>query len=91
LSLFGSEKAARFGHSVANLGDLDKDGLEDFAVGSPFEDQGRGTIRIYYGKRIIENIQGTKLKVANNKGCVILKQNFAHRKLGTAENYICSA
>ena len=50
--------SARFGSAVANAGDLDGDGREELAVGAPFEDGGRGTVRIYYGKKDIEAIQG---------------------------------
>ena len=58
LSIFGGRNSARFGSAVANAGDLDGDGMEEIAVGAPFEDGGRGTVRIYYGKRDIEAIQG---------------------------------
>ena len=49
---------ARYGSAVAYLGDLDGDAKGDFAVGSPYEDMGRGAVRIYYGKEMIESIQG---------------------------------
>jgi len=52
------EEAGRFGSAVATLGDLDFDGLSDFAVGSPFEDDGAGAVRIFFGKADIESIQG---------------------------------
>jgi hypothetical protein len=37
-SLYGDERFALFGFSIANIGDVDGDGVEDLAVGSP----GRG-------------------------------------------------
>ena len=43
---------------MANAGDLDGDGMEEIVVGAPFEDAGRGAVRIYYGKKDIEAIQG---------------------------------
>ncbi len=46
---------------MAALGDLDGDGAEEFAVGSPFEDLGRGAVRIFYGKRNVESIQGDRV------------------------------
>ena len=38
-------------------GDLDGDGCEDIAVGSPYEDGGLGAVRIYFGKPSLEAIQ----------------------------------
>ena len=35
----------RFGFSVANIGDIHKDGFEDFAVGAP----GAGAVFIFHG------------------------------------------
>jgi len=37
----------RFGFSIANLGDLNKDGYEDVAIGAPYE--GSGAVYIYLG------------------------------------------
>ena len=49
---------ARFGAAIANLGDIDQDNYQDFVVGSPFEDNGMGVVRIFYGNPNIEYIQG---------------------------------
>jgi hypothetical protein len=49
---------SRYGSAVASLGDLDEDGFDDFVVGSPFEDDGKGAVRLYYGKSNILQIQG---------------------------------
>uniref|UniRef100_A0A669ET54 Integrin, alpha 6b n=1 Tax=Oreochromis niloticus TaxID=8128 RepID=A0A669ET54_ORENI len=38
-----------FGLAVENLGDINLDGYDDFAVGAPYEDQGKGKVYIYYG------------------------------------------
>uniref|UniRef100_A0A663LR63 Integrin subunit alpha 4 n=1 Tax=Athene cunicularia TaxID=194338 RepID=A0A663LR63_ATHCN len=42
--------AARFGESIANLGDIDNDGFEDVAIGAPQEDNLKGVIYIYNGR-----------------------------------------
>ncbi|XP_030607048.1 integrin alpha-6b isoform X2 [Archocentrus centrarchus] len=38
-----------FGLAVENLGDINQDGYDDFAVGAPYEDKGIGKVYIYYG------------------------------------------
>ena len=40
-------QGARFGAGLTNLGDLDGDGNQDFAVGAPFEED--GVVYIYRG------------------------------------------
>ncbi|KAH8305354.1 hypothetical protein KR044_007773, partial [Drosophila immigrans] len=40
---------SRFGLALANIGDLNKDGCEDVAIGSPYE--GDGVVSIYLGSR----------------------------------------
>jgi len=56
---FGPEATATFvgaganallGSAVANVGDLDGDGLEDLAIGAPGTDQGRGAVYVYFGR-----------------------------------------
>lgn len=37
----------RFGFAITNLGDLNKDGYEDIAIGAPYE--GNGVIYVYLG------------------------------------------
>ena len=44
------ESGARFGAAVSNLGDIDGDGMEDFAVAAPCEEQ-TGAVYIYRGHR----------------------------------------
>ncbi|XP_019378406.1 PREDICTED: integrin alpha-4, partial [Gavialis gangeticus] len=52
LELAGSDSyAARFGESIANLGDIDNDGFEDVAIGAPLEDNQEGAIYIYNGRK----------------------------------------
>uniref|UniRef100_A0A668ULN4 Integrin, alpha 6b n=1 Tax=Oreochromis aureus TaxID=47969 RepID=A0A668ULN4_OREAU len=38
-----------FGLAVENLGDINLDGYDDFAVGAPYEDKGKGKVYIYSG------------------------------------------
>ncbi|XP_062974667.1 integrin alpha-4 [Elgaria multicarinata webbii] len=50
--LVGSDLyAARFGDSIANLGDVDNDGFEDVAIGAPQENDLEGAIYIYNGRK----------------------------------------
>lgn len=65
LSIFGQAGGARFGSAVSSLGDLDGDGLGDFAVGSPYEDQGQGSVRIYFGSKKITSIQGDDVMISH--------------------------
>uniref|UniRef100_A0A674K1C5 Integrin subunit alpha 4 n=1 Tax=Terrapene triunguis TaxID=2587831 RepID=A0A674K1C5_9SAUR len=66
--LVGSDSyAARFGESIANLGDIDNDGFEDVAIGAPQENNLEGAIYIYNGRKdgisssFSQRIQGHRL------------------------------
>ncbi|KAK7080194.1 hypothetical protein SK128_005032 [Halocaridina rubra] len=49
-SYYGSSSSsARFGTALASPGDMNHDGFQDIAVGSPFEDEGKGAVYIYMG------------------------------------------
>ncbi|XP_031825831.1 multiple edematous wings [Nomia melanderi] len=48
VKLVGREES-RFGFALTNLGDLNKDGYEDIAVGAPYEK--KGTVYIYLGAK----------------------------------------
>ncbi|KAM6461442.1 integrin alpha-4 isoform 2-T2 [Liasis olivaceus] len=50
-ALAGSDLyAARFGDSIACLGDIDNDGFEDVAIGAPQENDLEGSVYIYNGR-----------------------------------------
>ncbi len=52
---------------MISLGDLDRDGRGDFAAGSPFENGGRGAVRIFFGKDDLETIQGEQKSLCRAK------------------------
>ncbi|CAL8339449.1 unnamed protein product, partial [Boreogadus saida] len=47
----GDSYAARFGETIADLGDIDHDGYHDVVVGAPQEADLRGAVYIYNGRR----------------------------------------
>ena len=49
VKILGRELESQFGLAVTALGDLNHDGYEDFAVGAPYEDGGRGAVYIFFG------------------------------------------
>ncbi|KAM4552270.1 integrin alpha-6-like [Odontesthes bonariensis] len=42
-------KDSMFGLAVENLGDINQDGYQDFAVGAPYDGDGMGKVYIYHG------------------------------------------
>ena len=48
-TIAGPAVASKFGASVAGLGDINRDGYDDFAVGAPGYSSSRGRVQIYYG------------------------------------------
>ncbi|XP_071803808.1 integrin alpha-9-like isoform X2 [Asterias amurensis] len=50
VKLHGSNAiGARFGSTIKNVGDLNKDGYKDVAIGAPYENESFGAVYIYHG------------------------------------------
>ncbi|PVD29906.1 hypothetical protein C0Q70_09163 [Pomacea canaliculata] len=50
ITLAGGRKSfSRFGSAIGNIGDINRDSIDDVAVGAPQEDEGRGAVYIYLG------------------------------------------
>ena len=48
----GNLSQARFGHSLASVGDLNKDGFDDLAVGAPYDGKnGAGAVYVFNGAK----------------------------------------
>ena len=56
IEIRGAKIASQFGLSIAQLGDINKDGFNDLAVGAPYE--GQGVVYIFLGA--VEGISGLK-------------------------------
>ncbi|XP_059474199.1 integrin alpha-4-like [Neocloeon triangulifer] len=47
----GKHKSGRFGLTIACIGDMDRDGYEDFAIAAPYADADSGEVQIFYGSK----------------------------------------
>ncbi|CAL8088239.1 unnamed protein product [Orchesella dallaii] len=65
-------RGARFGSAVVNLGDINNDRKDDFAISAPYHDSGVGTVFIYYGGRSsqfpVQTIKGKSLEIPSLYG-----------------------
>lgn len=69
LKLVGKQES-QFGISIANAGDLNKDGCQDVAIGSPYE--GNGVVYIFMGdKKIGLNSKPNQVITAENLPVVL--------------------
>ena len=72
---------ARFGSAVANIGDLNNDGITDFAVGSEYDNDGgtgRGAVWILFMKSdgTVKNHQKISYTEGNFNGYLYNHDNF---------------
>ncbi|XP_061585515.1 integrin alpha-2 [Cololabis saira] len=67
-SLIGPNQTenARFGMAISAISDLDLDGYSDVVVGAPLEDEGKGAVYIYNGKKKTLNKQFTQRIIGSN-------------------------
>ena len=52
LKIIGRELLSQFGSAITCLGDMNKDGFEDFAVGAPYEAKSSGAVYIFFGQEL---------------------------------------
>ncbi|XP_013088231.2 integrin alpha-8-like isoform X1 [Biomphalaria glabrata] len=75
VTLDGSkQKSARFGSAMADIGDINLDGVSDLAVGAPGETDGAGSIYIYLGSlNGFVNVPSQRIQASQIKVPVLLK------------------
>ena len=49
VTILGRQLESQFGLSMTSIGDLNMDRYEDFAIGAPYEDDGRGVVYVFFG------------------------------------------
>ncbi|XP_051891483.1 integrin alpha-E-like [Pristis pectinata] len=74
---------ARFGFAIANIGDINKDGYNDVAIGAPLEEDHCGSIYIFNGKR--DGIHKTYSQRIKGKDVMIGLQYFGQSIDGTSD------
>ncbi|XP_072179078.1 integrin alpha-7-like [Diadema setosum] len=52
-----------FGQAVANIGDINLDGMQDIAIGAPYENDGEGAVYIYLGSADMVILQPEAQKI----------------------------
>ncbi|XP_073943663.1 integrin alpha-5-like [Choristoneura fumiferana] len=54
-TIYGPKDGGFFGASIANVGDMDKDELDEIAIAAPYENDGRGAVYLYPGSALAGN------------------------------------
>jgi hypothetical protein len=79
---------ARFGSSVSGIGDFDRDGLDDFAVGCPYSRAGDGFIAIYSGSAM--DLSGTPARTIEGANSLGWSLTGAGDINGMGQVYLCA-
>ena len=77
IKIVGRQRESQFGLALTYLADLNRDGFNDFAVGSPYEDNG-GAVYIFFG-----GLRGVSTAGPND---VLLKAELAAEQVITASD-----
>jgi len=80
LELRGGTRDSQFGLAITGLGDINKDGFDDFAVGSPYEDM--GVVYVYLGAST--GISGHKLSSGSVPAAQLAAQLIRGRDLAAS-------
>lgn len=59
--LYGQSQS-RFGFAMTALGDINKDGYNDVAIGAPYGNHGHGTVYVYLGSKDGLNEEPSQVK-----------------------------
>lgn len=70
---------SRFGFALANAGDLNKDGCDDLAIGSPYDDN--GVVFIYLGNKIT-GLDNTPKQVIRSEMLPLRMKTFGYSLSG---------
>ena len=76
LKIVGRELLGQFGLSLTCMGDMNKDGYEDFAIGAPYESNG-GSVYVFFGGKISPSSPVWHAEKQATQ--IILAENYASR------------
>ena len=95
LDYLGEAAGDEAGTTVARAGDINGDGLADFAIGAPTADGGRGRACVVFGDPNLGNLAGQTLRLANLAACaapttlcgIVLTGELVGDRAGSAVSY----